>query len=331
MAVPRTIRHHGIVALLIAPAAMIALSAVVAPVLAQSRLGATDGQQPLGGTVGPRSQVPPAQAPSVQTWDDPHKSRSDLTAARLLASARKDISEARPEVAQRVLELLIARYPDSPVATEARRELYALYADDRRIAVSPPGNARPSTDQISGRQGTSTGRQSTDNPPPTPPTRGRVEPPVSPWRTSVVSFRRLQDELRNTVGDRIFFSAGSADLGSRARILIAAQAEWLQRRPDVEVIVEGHADDAGSGADDEQISASRASAVRDRLVAEGVPPDRIRLVTHGARDPIAICSESDCAAQNRRAVLQIGLRRSQVDGNPNVSNQARGMPVDNQR
>lgn len=208
-----------------------------------------------------------------------------MIAVRLLASARRDIEEGRPEVAERVLEILVARFPESDAARDARGLLVTLHGGDL-TTVASGGDHRPS----------------------------ETLHQVSSWRTSIIGHRRHQDELRYSVGDRIFFSAGSADLGSRARALIAAQAAWLLRRPDLDVVVEGHADDAMIGVDNGQTSEIRARVVRDRLVAEGVPVDRVRISPQADRDRVAICGDSDCAAQNRRAVVLVGVRRDEGAG-----------------
>src|SRR6185295_13919053 len=71
-------------------------------------------------------------------------------------------------------------------------------------------------------------------------------------------------DFQALVGDRVFFSEGSAELGARARKALAAQAAWLTRHPGVRVTVEGHADDPGG--DDVTLSEHRAEAVRQRLI-----------------------------------------------------------------
>lgn len=319
---------------------------------AQSRLGATDGRGPLGdGSV------------SAGEADAALQERVEMTAARLLAVARQDLAEGRPDVAQRLIELLIARYPESRVAADARRQLYSLYAMDKNVGAASPPHGRshvtspdlpgpnlpgsttsakpPSAPHATGQSAPTALRPAVQVPP--PPTTHRA-PPYSPapsadtaqpsgtgWRTSMIGYRRLQDELRNGVGDRIFFSVGSAELGSRARAVIVAQAEWLQQRPEVEVTVEGHADDAMAGADDEKLAVSRAAAVRDRLVAEGVQAERIRLSPQGARDPVAVCGDSDCAAQNRRAIVQVAVRRAQPGNNLAPAAAPMGRPGDQRR
>ena len=224
---------------------------------------------------------------------------SELAASALLATARQDLADNRGEPARRALEVLIARYPDSTSAAFARRELFALYAIDAAVTGPPPA-------PVIGASTTSTFEREAN--------RSALPPSdaATGWRTSVVSFRRLQDEFRNSIGDRIFFSAASDELGSRARTVLAAQAEWLVRRPQIEIVVEGHADDAMAGADNAAVSRQRARAVRDRLIEEGVDADRIVLAAKSNGDPIALCSDSDCAAQNRRAVLVVGLRRTET-------------------
>lgn len=269
----------------------------VVPTLAtgQSRLGA----------VGERGPLAPQGATS---GDAEHRQRAELIATQLLEKARTDLAAGQRQIAQRVLEQLIASFPETASASDARRHLYALYASDARIWVRDPA--------AEGRAGSAGEIAGAARPAAELPRGGVLQAGVgaSSWRTSIVAFKRLQEELRNGVGDRVFFSAGSSDIGSRAKALLIAQAEWLLRRPEVEVMIEGHADDAMVGVNDEQIALARADAVRDRLVAEGVPAHRIHVVAQGARDPVAVCPDSDCAAQNRRAIVQVGLRQSEESG-----------------
>ena len=113
-------------------------------------------------------------------------------------------------------------------------------------------------------------------------------------------------QFQSQVGDRVFFSDASAELGTRARVALEAQAAWLVRYPTLSVIVEGHADDAGGIAHNREVSHRRADVVRRRLIHMGVAPERIRIVAYGRERLIAECADAECAAQNRRAVTVIG-------------------------
>jgi len=113
-------------------------------------------------------------------------------------------------------------------------------------------------------------------------------------------------EFQSQVGDRVFFSDASAELGTRGRFALEAQAAWLVRYPSLSVIIEGHADDAGGVVHNIEVSHQRADAVRRRLIQMGVASERIRIVAFGRERLIADCPAAACAAQNRRAVTIIG-------------------------
>jgi peptidoglycan-associated lipoprotein len=113
-------------------------------------------------------------------------------------------------------------------------------------------------------------------------------------------------EFQGQVGDRVFFSEGSAELGARARAALEAQAAWLVRHPSVPIAIEGHADEAGTARHNLEVSQRRAQAVRARLIERGVAPERIGIVAYGRERLIAECTEPICGTQNRRTVTILG-------------------------
>ena len=112
-------------------------------------------------------------------------------------------------------------------------------------------------------------------------------------------------ELTADIGDRVFFSRGSAELGSRARSMLAAQAAWLRRNDAVGVVIEGHADGEEIAAGHADLSLQRAQIIRAALATEGIAPDRLKVLAVGDARPIATCVEAFCAAQNRRVVVRV--------------------------
>jgi outer membrane protein OmpA-like peptidoglycan-associated protein len=277
--------------------ALIGLAAIliVPGFAAQGQGSGSNWRMPLGG--------PDRAEPAAGSTDGrDSRDRLEATARRLLVGARKDIAEDRGEIGERVLEQLVARYPDTPAASEARRELYLIWG--RKLGSGANGTVQgwmaPTAPQGGPRaaEGAKVGVGAA----------GPAAPPA--WRTSIKSHRRLQDDLRHGVGDRIFFGPGSDELGGRGRALVKSLAGWLRDRPEIDIAVEGHADDAAVGGDDEALAAQRAAAVREMLLAEGIDSDRISVLMLGARDRIAICEDGHCAAQNRRVVLNVALRGS---------------------
>ena len=213
----------------------------------------------------------------------------EVSAQQLLEFARSEQSTGRLEIAQRLFEQLIARFPNSGGAAQARRDLYAIYARDSQI-IGPLSPAVAAAVPLPAPQVMSD--------------RGNA----GGWRTSLIARATLQDELRTSAGDRVFFGPGSAEVGDRARAVLTAQAVWLRRNTDVEVVVEGHSDPAETGLEAEALARARAEQVRFQLVAEGLSADRVRILSLGASQPVATCQEIECTAQNRRVVVRVDRR-----------------------
>ncbi len=90
------------------------------------------------------------------------------------------------------------------------------------------------------------------------------------------------------------------------------QAAWLQQYPGVSIQVEGHADERGTREYNIALSARRATAAREFLIAQGVEANRISSIAYGKERPAALCDAEQCWTQNRRAVTVItgGARTS---------------------
>ena len=86
---------------------------------------------------------------------------------------------------------------------------------------------------------------------------------------------------------------------------LAAQARWLIATSNVRASIEGHADERGTREYNQALGERRANAVRDYLVAQGVPTSRLVVTSWGKERPVAQGSNEEAWAQNRRAVTVI--------------------------
>lgn len=120
------------------------------------------------------------------------------------------------------------------------------------------------------------------------------------------NLAKLRHAFLIDAGDRVFFAENNASLGGRARTVVEAQAQWLKSHPDMIVTLVGRADDGGSSANALELSTRRADAVRERLIASGVPANRIYIDARGNRDPLTTCVTASCQAQNRHTESVIG-------------------------
>ena len=101
------------------------------------------------------------------------------------------------------------------------------------------------------------------------------------------------------------FDTGKSTLKAGAKSTLTRIAKQLQTNPDLHISVEGHTDNVGSTASNQTLSEKRADAVRDYLVAQGVPSDRVIAVGHGEDAPVASNKTAAGRQQNRRVELII--------------------------
>ena len=107
------------------------------------------------------------------------------------------------------------------------------------------------------------------------------------------------------VGDRIYFIVDQLELTPEAQETLRRQAAWLRQYPNVTVQVEGHADERGTREYNISLSARRATATREFLIAQGIEGNRISSIAYGKERPVALCDAEQCCSQNRRAVTVI--------------------------
>ena len=73
---------------------------------------------------------------------------------------------------------------------------------------------------------------------------------------------------------------------------------------EVSVIVEGHTDERGTREYNISLGEQRAYSVRDFLLLNGVPAEKITVVSFGEEKLLNFSNDESASAQNRRAVLQ---------------------------
>jgi len=114
-----------------------------------------------------------------------------------------------------------------------------------------------------------------------------------------------QRDLEVNVGDRVFFDTDRSDLSGEARETVARQAEWLRRYPNTRIVIEGHADERGTREYNLALAERRAVAVRNYMVALGIPAGRVSTTSYGKERPAVVGSNEAAYAQNRRAVTVV--------------------------
>ena len=127
---------------------------------------------------------------------------------------------------------------------------------------------------------------------------------AAPPTTSGIRPGSQQDLVAN-VGDRVFFDFDRTDIKPEGRTVIERQANWLKQYPNVTVTVEGHCDERGTREYNLALGERRATAVKNALVALGVPANRVQTISYGKERPAVVGSNDASYAQNRRGVTVV--------------------------
>ena len=100
-------------------------------------------------------------------------------------------------------------------------------------------------------------------------------------------------------GEQIEFASGSAAIDTRSGPLLDRLAREVRSCPGI-VRIDGHTDPVGRGRFNRRLSEARAAAVRDALIARGVPAERLRTRGFAARRPVGDNNTDSGRARNRR-------------------------------
>lgn len=114
-----------------------------------------------------------------------------------------------------------------------------------------------------------------------------------------------QEDLVQTVGDRIFFATDQTTLSDDARATLDRQAAWLQRYPSVSVVIVGNCDERGTEEYNLALGQRRANADSEYLVAHGLNQGRIRIISYGKDRPSDPSSTPEAWAKNRNAITMV--------------------------
>ena len=109
-------------------------------------------------------------------------------------------------------------------------------------------------------------------------------------------------ELAKGVPDRVFFATNETVLTTASRETLRKQASWLRKNSDINVIVEGHADERGTREYNLALGERRANSAKDYLMTYGISSDRISVLSYGKEKPVDSSSSPLSWSKNRRSV-----------------------------
>jgi outer membrane protein OmpA-like peptidoglycan-associated protein len=102
------------------------------------------------------------------------------------------------------------------------------------------------------------------------------------------------------------FATGTANLTSAAQAELNKLVSILNNDyPNVNILIEGHTDNAGKAESNQVLSEKRAASVKNYLVGKKVDAGRLSTVGYGQTQPIADNATAAGKAQNRRVEFRV--------------------------
>ena len=103
-----------------------------------------------------------------------------------------------------------------------------------------------------------------------------------------------------TLEEAVFFDYDVSEVRADQQALLRQKVDILRASPEVQLRIEGHADERGSTEYNMALGNRRASAVRDYLTGFGLSESRFAIVSFGEQRPRESGSNEAAWAQNRR-------------------------------
>lgn len=114
-----------------------------------------------------------------------------------------------------------------------------------------------------------------------------------------------QADFVENVGDRVFFDFDRSTLRAEGTETLQRQAQWLGQYANYGVTIDGHCDNRGTVEYNLALGERRANAAKEKLIALGVSPERIKVISYGKNKPIIEQDGSEWAYQQNRVAITV--------------------------
>ena len=117
----------------------------------------------------------------------------------------------------------------------------------------------------------------------------------------VYTGKETVEYLAAGVPDRVFFATNKSSLTTASRATLRKQATFLRKNKNLNVTIEGHADERGTREYNLALGERRANAAKDYLMTYGISSDRISVLSYGKERPVDSGSNPLAWSKNRRS------------------------------
>ena len=128
----------------------------------------------------------------------------------------------------------------------------------------------------------------------------------------VAETKRTEQGLITEMKNDILFDTGKATLKPEAKQDLKQMADIMKKYPENVITVHGYTDNTGTSKMNETLSEQRAQAVKNTLVAYGLPGNTIATEGWGPAKPVAPNDTAAGRQQNRRVEIEVTADPSKV-------------------
>ncbi len=101
-------------------------------------------------------------------------------------------------------------------------------------------------------------------------------------------------------GKVVNFEFDRSEVQSDFYALLKMSADYMALTDSATVTLKGYADERGTPEYNLALGERRGIAVKDALVAQGISPSRINVISYGEENPVAVGHDDASWSQNRR-------------------------------
>ena len=141
-----------------------------------------------------------------------------------------------------------------------------------------------------------------------PPAPAETGTATTETPTDTASGPGTQEHFATAVGAPntiVYFDTDQYDIDGEDGAKLQTQARYFAQYSNVNFTIEGHADERGTREYNLALGERRANAAKNYLVSLGIPAERIRTLSYGKERPVALGSDENSWAQNRRAATVV--------------------------
>lgn len=125
--------------------------------------------------------------------------------------------------------------------------------------------------------------------------------------------KRVGEGINVTFESGVLFGVDRDDLGADARKKLTDLASILNKYPDTYVLIEGHTDNTGTDAHNDDLSRRRATSVATYLKEEEIKSQRIITKWYGESQPKYSNDTDDDRSKNRRVEFAIYANEKMIN------------------